>query len=326
MRHALTQLPPAQRRAIQLRYLDGLSEEQAAETGRCSLRAIRSSSAVARRKLRAALAEVAPEAHSPLQEMPRHDAARAALEQRLDNVAGAQARLREHGVQVSTTTVYDVRREPDRPCAVKHAPPADTAPEPIRALPPTDRARAAHATTAPATTATRITQLAEPPSSHTPRPPAPYASSEPSRHRPPGTRTSADAGHNGDDASAGHRRSAPARARPEPGYARGRPPHKATRQAAASASGAASGAARGEDERVDRDGGGPPPAELSIARARVVLTVLNAHRIKQTQRQNVEHGRGEQLARWHHEDHQQHDRRTRARAHDRAIDREAFTR
>ncbi len=71
-----------------------------------------------------------------------------------------------------------------------------------------------------------------------------------------------------------------------------------------------------KDTVAEDDPTAAPPAEVSIARARVALTVLSAHRAEQDKRRATEQTRTEQLNRWHHDDH--HDRTTTTRASTRA--------
>ncbi len=102
VRAALQTLTPGERRAVQAYYLDGLSGEQAAETAGCTVGALRINAMTARRKLARALADRAPAARSPLQEMSQRDAVRAALAAvGHDAVPGARAWLAEQGVRVS---------------------------------------------------------------------------------------------------------------------------------------------------------------------------------------------------------------------------------
>ncbi len=148
VRAAVEHLSPAQRQAVSLRYLHGLSEAQAAEAGQTSPRAIRSSAEQGRRKLAEQLAHLAPTPRSPLAELPRRQAARIALDATGGHVAQAEAWLRQRGIHISTKTVYDARNHPDgrdaaRPDQQRPPAPAYTMPEHIAALDPTERAHAA---------------------------------------------------------------------------------------------------------------------------------------------------------------------------------------
>ena len=106
---ALARLTPAQRRAVQLRYLDGYSTHAAAEVAGSTPRAVVSNSLEARRRLATQLADLAPEPVSALVDVPKHEAVRVALAQTANNVAQAQAWLREQGVQVDESYLYQVR-------------------------------------------------------------------------------------------------------------------------------------------------------------------------------------------------------------------------
>jgi RNA polymerase sigma-70 factor (ECF subfamily) len=335
--HALAQLPPAQRRAIQLRYLDGLSEGQAAEVGQCTPRSIRSSAEVARRKLRTSLAELTPEARSPLQGMPRHEAARLALATVGDgDVEGAQAWLRERGVRVGTTTMYEVRRDPDRPRTVKQDPPAYATLEQIRALPPMDRARAAgrdyrsHYDQLPSISQlAAATGVSNPTASRalrqlkaehqTDQQSQPVDADDRAHHRAGVERSASTSAHQPataappaerddqrqaalPDPSAQHRVSVHSQAVHSPPKARPATSHHGTSQRSAPA----------REHDAGEEASDPAPAEVSIARARVALDVLSAHRTEQDKRRSSEQARTEQLNRWHHDDH--HDQASTGRA------------
>jgi RNA polymerase sigma factor (sigma-70 family) len=376
---AVAGLAPAERQAITLRYLDGLSEAQAAEVRGCTGRAIRSSAEAGRRKLTGALADLAPEARSPLQEMPRREVARIALATvGYDNVPAAQEWLRDRGVRVSTTTLYEARRAHDRAKPGTHIPaaavgehrparPAYTPPEDVTTLPPSDRARAAgrdyrtrhgrlpsisqlaDATgVAPATAARALRQLKtdhhaqSEPTADTAHPgtgsgrQAGTVDTQPAR---PGSRREHASPRQDGEHEALTRRQQPDttgaatvpvveravdryadRRRPGEDQARGpladpataRHRVRAHSQAAPTGPAARDDATRhrhatsrtvGDDTTAKHDTSTAPPAEVSIARARVALAVLTAHRAEQAQRHAVEQARVEQLNRWHHDDH-----------------------
>jgi RNA polymerase sigma-70 factor (ECF subfamily) len=109
---ALTRLAPAQRRDMQLRYLDGLSLRHAAQAAKVSTAAVDNNCVAARKQLRTALADLAPDSTAPLRDMNKSDAIRAAYEAvgELDAPAAA-GWLRAQGIRTGTTLLYDVRRE-----------------------------------------------------------------------------------------------------------------------------------------------------------------------------------------------------------------------
>lgn len=126
VRAALEQLPPAQRRAVQLRYLEGLGDEQAAEVAGVTRNTMASTVAEARRRLARQLAEHAPpvrEPESALAAMPVRQAARVAV--KTVGYPNALAWLREQGVRVSEHTVYrankDLQVDPDGKLAAARA-------------------------------------------------------------------------------------------------------------------------------------------------------------------------------------------------------------
>ncbi|MEC3974572.1 sigma-70 family RNA polymerase sigma factor [Amycolatopsis sp. H20-H5] len=110
MVHALAKLAPAQRRGMQLRYLDEMTAEQAAEVAGSSAGAVVQNCVAARKKLRAELADVAPVSTSALAGMSKKDAVLTALRTvGTDNPTGAMAWLKEHGVKVDDSYVYAIR-------------------------------------------------------------------------------------------------------------------------------------------------------------------------------------------------------------------------
>ena len=107
---ALERLTPGERRAIQLRYLDGLNPEQAAEIIGVGKRSLHRRVMVGRRKLAAELADLAPAARSPVQEMPRREAITRALAATSDEVPAAAAWLHRHGIRASEANLYRYRQ------------------------------------------------------------------------------------------------------------------------------------------------------------------------------------------------------------------------
>ena len=106
---ALARLTPAQRRATQLRYLDGLSSAQAAEVAGTSPGAVAQNSLDARKRLRVELADLAPAARSEVAELPKVAAVRAAFAAVRRDVPAAQAWLGERGVTVDPSYLYAIR-------------------------------------------------------------------------------------------------------------------------------------------------------------------------------------------------------------------------
>lgn len=107
---ALAQLPPAQRRSMQLRFLDGLSAEAAAEVAGSRPKAIVQNCVLARKRLRAELADLAPQRTSWLEGVSKAEAVRAAFEVvGTADVSAVMGWLRERGVSVPDSYVYAVR-------------------------------------------------------------------------------------------------------------------------------------------------------------------------------------------------------------------------
>ena len=144
-----------ERRAIQLRYIDGLNPDQAAEIAGVRKRSLHRRVADGRRKLAAELADLAPPARSPLQELPRREAITRALAATRDDVPAAAQWLRKQGVHASEANLYRYRQmlqagEPlpgeqakPRP-SMRPAYPAYTPPEHVTAVSSAlERARAA---------------------------------------------------------------------------------------------------------------------------------------------------------------------------------------
>jgi RNA polymerase sigma-70 factor (ECF subfamily) len=112
VRAAVARLSPAEQRAVQLRYIDGLRGRDAADEAGSSTSTVYSHAATARRKLAAELAELAGPAPSRYVELSRREAAETALDAAGDGgEPAARAWLREHGVRVSKSTVNNVARE-----------------------------------------------------------------------------------------------------------------------------------------------------------------------------------------------------------------------
>ncbi len=155
VRAALGRLTPGERRAIQLRYIDGLNPDQAAEIAGVRKRSLHRRVADGRRKLAAELADLAPPARSPLQELPRREAITRALAATTDDVPAAAEWLRKQGVHASEANLYRYRqmlqageplpgeRATPRP-SMRPAYPAYTPPEHVTAVGSAlERARAA---------------------------------------------------------------------------------------------------------------------------------------------------------------------------------------
>jgi RNA polymerase sigma factor (sigma-70 family) len=112
VRAAVQRLSPAEQRAVQLRYIDGLRGKDAADEAGSSTSSVYSHAATARRKLAAELAHQAGPAPSRYVELSRRQAAEAALDAAGDGgEPAARAWLREHGLRVSKSTVNNVARE-----------------------------------------------------------------------------------------------------------------------------------------------------------------------------------------------------------------------
>ncbi len=103
---ALARLTPGQRRAVQLRYLDGLSSAAAAEVAGVSAATVGSHCLSARRRLRAALADLEPPTRSWLDEVPKKTAVKAAFAAVGPDAHQALAWLRERGIRVNTSYAY----------------------------------------------------------------------------------------------------------------------------------------------------------------------------------------------------------------------------
>jgi len=152
---ALARLTAGERRAIQLRYIDGLGPEQAAEIIGIRRRSLHRRVMVGRRKLAAELADLAPQPRSPVQDLPRREAIKRALAAAGDEVPAAAAWLRKQGVHASEANLYRYRQmlhagerlpgervQPRR--SMRPAYPAYTPPEHVTAAAGAlDRARAA---------------------------------------------------------------------------------------------------------------------------------------------------------------------------------------
>ncbi len=107
---ALARLTPGERRAIQLRYIDGLGPDQAAEIIGVRKRSFHRRVAYGRRKLAKELVDLAPQSRSPLQEVPRREAIKRALAAAGDDVPAAAAWLRKQGVHASEANLYRYRQ------------------------------------------------------------------------------------------------------------------------------------------------------------------------------------------------------------------------
>jgi RNA polymerase sigma factor (sigma-70 family) len=111
VRAAVQRLSPAEQRAVQLRYIDGLCGKDAADKAGSSASSVYSHAATARRKLAAELTDQVGPAPSRYVELSRRQAAEAALDAAGGDEPAARAWLREHGVRVSKSTVNNVARE-----------------------------------------------------------------------------------------------------------------------------------------------------------------------------------------------------------------------
>jgi RNA polymerase sigma-70 factor (ECF subfamily) len=299
---ALARLTPGERRAIQLRYLDGLSPEQAAAIIGVRERSFHRRVAYGRRKLARDLADLAPAARSPLQDVPRPEAYTVALAKAGDNVPAATAWLQRHGIRTSEDTLYRHRHRlqtgtipVERPRPVRAVQPADPAynpPEHVTALANArDRARAAAVdyqarfghlptrrdimTAAGVSESTAIRALrplkAEPATAQPPRHGADLATA-------PAAATNADA-------------VAPA------GVSPSLTPRQQNRDGRT-----------GTDTTADQTRRG----DVVIEQARTVVGVLAAHRqLREQRRREDEQARVDQLNRWHHDDAQQAEARAR---------------
>ncbi|QRP48867.1 RNA polymerase sigma factor [Amycolatopsis sp. FDAARGOS 1241] len=111
MLHALAQLPDAQRKSMQLRYLDNLSRADAAREAGCSPNTVADQCVKARKQLRAQLADLAPTARSWLDALSKKEAvheAFAAVGE--DDVPKVMAWLQDNGVQVTHSYVCGIRK------------------------------------------------------------------------------------------------------------------------------------------------------------------------------------------------------------------------
>jgi RNA polymerase sigma-70 factor (ECF subfamily) len=109
---ALGKLTPGERRAIQLRYLDGLTPDQAAEIVGVRKRSFHRRVSYGRRKLAKELADLAPPSRSELVDMPRREAYTLALAATGDHVPAATSWLHKHGIRVSDDALYRHRQNP----------------------------------------------------------------------------------------------------------------------------------------------------------------------------------------------------------------------
>jgi RNA polymerase sigma-70 factor (ECF subfamily) len=107
---ALARLTAGERRAIQLRYIDGLNPDQAAEIIGIRKRSLHRRVAYGKRKLAAELADLAPAARSPVQDLPRREAITRALAAAGDDVPAAAAWLHRHGIRASEANLYRYRQ------------------------------------------------------------------------------------------------------------------------------------------------------------------------------------------------------------------------
>ncbi|MEU8639109.1 sigma-70 family RNA polymerase sigma factor [Amycolatopsis sp. NPDC048633] len=110
MVRALAGLRPLQRRGMQLRFLDELHPEQAAEVAGTTAAAIKTACSEARKRLRAELADLVPASgESPTAGLSKAAAVRAALRETGDDMPAALAQLAEQGVTVPAAYARNVR-------------------------------------------------------------------------------------------------------------------------------------------------------------------------------------------------------------------------
>jgi RNA polymerase sigma-70 factor (ECF subfamily) len=107
---ALAQLTPGQRRAMQLRYLDGLSSAAAAAVVGSRPATIVSHCLVARKRMRIELADLAPRHSSWLATVSKKTAMRAAFAVVGPDARAALVWLREQGIEVTISYVYQQAR------------------------------------------------------------------------------------------------------------------------------------------------------------------------------------------------------------------------
>ena len=103
---ALARLTPGQRRAMQLRYLDGLDCEAAGEIAGLTANTIASHCVTARRRLRADLAHRAPAGQTWLDLVPKKTALAEAFRAVGPDAHAALAWLRGQGIAVNTAYAY----------------------------------------------------------------------------------------------------------------------------------------------------------------------------------------------------------------------------
>jgi RNA polymerase sigma-70 factor (ECF subfamily) len=325
---ALERLTPGERRAIQLRYLVGLSPDQAAEIVGVRKRSFHRRVAYGRHKLAEELADLAPQARSPLQDLPRNQAYTRALAATGNNVPAATAWLHQHGIRASDDTLYRHRHnlqtgtttpvQRARPVR-QPARPAYTPPEHVTALTNArDRARAAAAdyrarfghlptrrevmTATGVSDSTAIRALRALKAEPVPQ----RVNAEPAKAEPP--------------PRAADRATTPAAATHADATAPAEVPPSltpTTRQTDDSRTGADATAdqtrsgRRGERTVVDKPphggrrretAGRDRDGDVVVERARAAVAVLAAHRrLREQQRREHEQARGEQLNRWHHD-------------------------
>lgn len=107
---ALARLTPAQRRSVQLRYLDGYSTAAAAIVAGSSPGAIATNCLAARARLRVELAQLAPRSPHPLARRSKLDALRAAFTAvGTHDVGAALGWLRDRGIRVDPSYAYAIR-------------------------------------------------------------------------------------------------------------------------------------------------------------------------------------------------------------------------
>jgi RNA polymerase sigma-70 factor (ECF subfamily) len=296
VREALAKLTPGERRAIQLRYLDGYTPDQAAQIVGVRRRSFHRRVEYGRRKLARELADHAPQPRSDLVDLPRRDAITRALGATGNDVPAATAWLRKRGVHASTSNLYRHRqaieagqapvvharpsRLPERPAYTPpdHVTQLPTALERASAVSVDYRTRFGHlptrrevmtAAAVSESTATRaLRPLKADPTAGTARSeqPRPPARADGATHAPPGPRPRA---------LTPTRQTGTERPDPHP---------------------------RAQDATSDRD---TQHGDAAIEHARTALAVLAADRQLRTQRHAGEQTRSEQLNRWHHDDAQQ---------------------
>jgi RNA polymerase sigma-70 factor (ECF subfamily) len=320
VRAALGKLTPGERRAIQLRYIDGLTPDQAAEIVGVRKRSFHRRVSYGRRKLAKELADLAPQARSPLQDMPRPEAYTRALAATGNDVPAATAWLHRHGIRASDDTLYRHRHNlqtgtttqverprPERPVR-QPARPAYTPPEHVTALTNArDRARAAatdyRTRFGHLPTRREVMTAASVSESTAMRALRPLKAEPTATAHGEASRAPARVGDAADAPAVPSARSlTPTR---QPGTHRRDPRTGADRTATTQLHAQTDDAPRREQDDTksgERDAGS---RGVAIERTRTAVALLAAQRQFREQRRETETDRAAQLNRWHHDDAQQ---------------------